>query len=162
MAAVAPPLPDHARVLIAVALAVFTVAGCFRPSVSDLNHTLDTLHAPATWRVAGTRTYGPGGNVDCNTLNSECPTVTRYYVASGDTGDAYRAAVAMVKAAGYDVDTPESVACRPIAGLPACSAVVTRTYDGLVINVFAPGHTFTDVAIPPIGSPVVAIAVYAK
>jgi hypothetical protein len=139
------------------------VAACNDTSIPDLQRVLDGIHPPAEWRLAVTRTYGPGGDVDCAPFLLGCPSVTRYYVATGTARDAFQPAQRMLTAAGYRLDRDASKACSVPSGGPVCTVRGLGDDGTVMLSVFPPQADFGDGAhIGNPNGPIVELTAFPK
>lgn len=160
MTAVGPRFGPHAGLLGAAALLVVSLAGCFGPSIPDLSRSLDSLHPPSNWRLAATRTYGPGGDLDCNAFNAGCPSVSRFYVATGTARATYDSAAQMLANAGYSLDRNDSSACAPTAIGAVCSVQARHGESRVLLGVYDAGFAFPDVQIPDPSGPIIMVKAF--
>jgi hypothetical protein len=130
-----------------------------------LSSDLDKLSVPDSWRLAGSRTNGPGGDLECvpNYDNPICPGVTRYYVATGSPSEVYEQGAQMVVDAGFTIDSRSFDRCdrdtRGSAG-SLCWAQAVADDRRLWVQIWPPDATFSEVEIEDRTGPIVSVAVW--
>jgi hypothetical protein len=75
----------------AVVVVCLALAACGNsPSFDEFGSDLDKLSVPDSWRLAGSATFGRGGDIECEPIvgSPSCPSVIRVWRNGGDGGSA--------------------------------------------------------------------------
>lgn len=133
---------------VLVAAMTLLVGGCGGGS-APLQAAVDELTLPSTWEVA--KTVVQGGSSGCIAIaNPNCPSVTRYFVVTGDLPDLFQEARTAVVAGGFSGLEELSPECdRDTSGAP-CGINATKGDIRIQIDLYRPGQDVDSlgVAIP--------------
>jgi hypothetical protein len=123
------------RVLVFV-LAVL-VGGC-GGDPAPLQAEIDGLDLPATWQVA--KTVVQSGASGCVTFdNPYCPSVTRYFVVSGDLPDVFQQAKGAIVKEGFGKLEEAFPHCDLNTDGPPCSMNATKGALRMEVDLYRPG-----------------------
>lgn len=161
------------RVLCLVGLAVLAI-GCVGPDVSHYAAALDGLTVPSSWQLVHSTIRKPGGadhdvqssratdEIDCATITSGCPSVTRYYLVDGRPVDIYPIAKSLLVAAGLSIDQEIAPHCDQPPSGPACVVSAIRGSDVVRVTLYNPGEDVSALAIAQVGHSIVLVSAEGK
>jgi len=147
----------------AVVVVCLALAACGNsPSFDEFGSDLDKLALPDTWQLAGSVTYGRGGDIECEPIVGSpfCPNVSRYYVAEGTTRDVYDQAADMVVGAGFTLELTGRDPCDRLEGMSLCSVQGVTDDRKLWVQVWPPDAEFTGIQIEGATGPIVSVTVW--
>lgn len=124
----------------AIAIALLVLA-CGGRDPAPYVETLDGLDLPSTWQVAQTTVQSQGGQDGCvEALNARCPTVTRYFLVSGELTNVLEQAQIALAGQGFaniEVVDPE---CDSTLSGPKCVLTAAKEGMSIQVNIYPPGE----------------------
>jgi hypothetical protein len=127
--------------LVAIAIAL-SVLGCGGRDVAPYLATLDGLGLPSDWQVLRTEVRSQGGQDGCvEVIDGHCPSVTRYYAASGPLPAILQAVNDRAAASGFADISVVDPACEAATSSveAACFLAATKNDMAVLVTVYRPG-----------------------